>query len=72
MAGGGFKSGHVHGATDEWGHHAVTNIVNHYDWHATLLHLFGLSHISLVFKRNGTDATLTDGQPARIVSDLLA
>ena len=72
MAGGGFKQGHVHGATDEWGHHAVTDIVNHYDWHATLLHLFGLSHNSLVFKRNGIDATLTDGQPARIVSDLLA
>ena len=72
MAGGGFKGGHVHGETDEWGHHAIKDVVNHYDWHATLLHLFGLEHDKLVFKRNGTDATLTDGQPAKVVSGLLA
>jgi hypothetical protein len=72
MAGGGFKGGHVHGETDEWGHHAVKDVVNHYDWHATLLHLFGLEHEKLVFKRGGTDATLTDGQPAKVVEGLLA
>ena len=72
MAGGGFKGGHVQGETDEWGHHAVKDIVHHYDWHATLLHLFGLDHTKLIFKRNGTDATLIDGQPARIVSEMLA
>jgi len=72
MAGGGFKGGHVQGETDEWGHEAVKDIVNHYDWHATLLHLFGLDHRKLVFKRNGLDASLTDRQPARIVSEMLA
>ncbi len=72
MAGGGFKGGHVQGETDEWGHEAVKDIVNHYDWHATLLHLFGLDHQKLVFKRNGLDASLIDGQPARIVSEMLA
>lgn len=72
MAGGGFKGGCVHGETDEWGHHAVKDIVNHYDWHATLLHLFGLQHDKLVFKRNGLDATLTDGQPAQVAHGLLA
>ena len=71
MAGGGFKGGHVHGETDEWGHHAVKDVVHHFDWHATLLHLFGLDPKKLVFKRNGTDASLLDGQPGRIVSELL-
>ena len=42
LAGGGFKGGYVHGETDEFGHKAVENVVNHYDYHATLLHLFGL------------------------------
>ncbi|MFM2003013.1 MAG: hypothetical protein RI963_2439 [Planctomycetota bacterium] len=42
LAGGGVKGGLTYGATDEFGHHAVENIVNHFDYHATLLHLFGL------------------------------
>lgn len=72
VAGGGFKRGHVHGETDEWGHRAVKDIVHHYDWHATLLHCFGLNHSQLVFKRNGTAATLTDSQGAQVVTGLLA
>jgi len=72
VAGGGFKAGHVHGETDEWGHHAVKDIVHHYDWHATLLHCFGLGHTQLSYKRNGTSATLTDGQAAQVVKGLLA
>ena len=72
VAGGGFKGGYAHGATDDFGHHAVENVVNHYDYHATLLHLFGLDHQRLVFKRNAREQTLTDGQPARIVKELLA
>ena len=72
LAGGGFKRGYVHGETDEFGHHAVEDVVNHYDYHATLLHLFGLDHTKLTFKRNGTDATLTDSQGARVVNEILA
>ena len=72
VAGGGFKGGHVHGETDEWGHHAVKDVVNHYDFHATLLHLFGLDHERLIYKRNGLELTLTDKQGARIVKELLA
>jgi hypothetical protein len=72
VAGGGFKQGHVHGETDEWGHHAVKDIVHHYDWHATLLHCFGLDHNQLVYKRNGTAATLTDSQGAQVITGLLA
>lgn len=42
MAGGGIKPGHVHGATDELGFHAVEH--RHYitDLHATVLHQLGL------------------------------
>lgn len=42
MAGAGIKKGHVHGATDELGYHALGE--GHYvtDLHATVLHLLGL------------------------------
>jgi hypothetical protein len=72
VAGGGFKRGHAHGSTDEFGHKAVENVVNHYDYHATLLHLFGLDRDKLSYKRNGQDQTIIDGQKARIVNELLA
>lgn len=72
LAGGGFKGGHIHGATDEWGHRAVENVVNHYDYHATLLHLFGLNHTQLTYKRAAQEQTLTDGQKARVVREILA
>ena len=72
VAGGGFKAGHVHGATDEFGHQAVRDVVNHYDYHATLLHLFGLDPAKLSFKRNGTDHTLVENPAARVVAELLA
>lgn len=71
LAGGGVKAGHVHGATDDFGHHAVADIVTHYDYHATLLHLFGLDHEQLVFKRATSEASLTDGQGAKIVQGIL-
>ena len=72
VAGGGFKAGYVHGATDEWGHHAVKNVVHHYDYHATLLHLFGIDHTQLAYKWSNREQTLTDNQPGRVVSELLA
>jgi uncharacterized protein (DUF1501 family) len=72
LAGGGFRAGHIHGATDEWGHHAVRDVVNHYDYHATLLRQFGLDHEQLVYKRSSREQSLTDGQPARVVEEILA
>jgi hypothetical protein len=72
LAGGGFKAGHVHGATDEVGHKAAEGRVTHSDYHATLLHLFGLDHQKLAFRRPNGDASLVDGQPARVVIELLA
>ncbi|MBD3675889.1 MAG: DUF1501 domain-containing protein [Planctomycetaceae bacterium] len=72
LAGGGFKGGGIYGATDEFGHKAVENVVNHYDYHATLLHLFGLDPERLTYIRNNQDQSLLDGQPGRIVREILA
>ena len=72
LAGGGIRNGLVYGETDDFGHKAVANIVNHYDYHATLLHLFGLDAERLNYPRPGSVGTLLDGQPGHIVTDLLA
>ena len=71
MAGGGMRGGTVYGGTDEVGHKAVDNPVSHSDYHATLLHLFGLDGEKLVFQRPNGKGSLIDGQPARIVYDIL-
>lgn len=72
LAGGGFKPGATYGETDEFGHHAVTDIVNHYDYHATLFRLLGLDAGGVTFKRNARESSLLDGQPGKVVSELLA
>ena len=72
MAGGGIRGGMTFGATDEWGHKAVQDVVTHHDYHATLLHLFGLDHTRLVYRRAGRELSLTDGKPARVVREILA
>ena len=71
FAGGGFKAGHTHGATDEFGHHAVDGTVTHHDLHATLLHLFGLDAEKLVYKRGGRELNILDGKPGKVVRELL-
>ena len=71
VAGGGFRGGMTYGESDEFGHHAVKDIVNHFDYHATLMHLFGLQAENLVFKRNGREASLVDGQGGRIIEEIL-
>lgn len=71
MAGGGFKAGLAYGETDELGHKAVKDIVSHHDYHATIMHLFGLDHEKVTFMRNGSAMKLTDNKGGRIVTDLL-
>lgn len=71
LAGGGVKAGHLHGETDEFGHKAIKDVVKHSDYHATLLHLFGLDATTLSFPRPGGVGTLLDGQAGRIVSEIL-
>lgn len=74
VAGGGFKAGHVHGATDEVGYKSVENRVSVHDLHATILHQLGLDHERLTFHHHGRDETLTDApvSNARVVAELLA
>ncbi len=60
IAGGGFRGGYVHGATDEVGYRAVQNIVRVADLHATLLHALGLDHTRLTYPHEGRDDSLTD------------
>lgn len=72
LAGGGIKPGMVYGATDDFGHRAVENIVTPNDYQATLMHLFGIDANQLVFQHNGQQQQLTAGRPARVVNDILA
>ena len=60
LAGGGVKGGVVHGSTDEFGMHAMENIADVHDFHATILHLAGIDHERLTFRHGGRDYRLTD------------
>lgn len=72
VAGGGFRRGHMHGATDEFSHHAVEGIVHHYDWLATVLHQFGLKHNDMRFRVGPREIRLVEHDEARVVQELLA
>jgi uncharacterized protein (DUF1501 family) len=74
LAGGGFKKGYVHGATDDFGYQSVTDVVRVHDLHATLLHALGLDHERLTYPHEGRDDTLTDTvvTNAQVVEQLLA
>lgn len=71
LAGGGVKPGLIYGATDEFGHKAVENVVNHFDYHATMMHLFGLAPDQLSIERPTGTGSLLDGQDGKIVWDIL-
>ncbi len=71
LAGGGVKGGLVHGATDELGHKAAEKVVTHHDYHATLLHLFGLSVDQVTFPRPTGNGSLMDGAEPKVVWDIL-
>jgi hypothetical protein len=60
LAGGGFKAGHVHGATDEFGYKAVEGRLSCQSLLATILHQLGLDHTRLGYHHNGREETLTD------------
>ncbi|MEZ5329949.1 MAG: DUF1501 domain-containing protein [Verrucomicrobiales bacterium] len=60
MAGAGCKPGIAYGQTDEIGFAAVQNRVNWHDFHATLLHQFGIDHTSLTYYHNGIERRLTN------------
>ncbi len=74
LAGGGFRGGFVHGATDEFGYKSVQDVVTVPELHATLLHALGLDHTRVTYPHDGRPDSLTD-EPvthARVVRRLLA
>lgn len=71
LAGGGIRAGMIHGATDEFGYHAVENKVSVPDLHATILHLLGLDHKKLTYRFMGRDMRLTDVS-GEIIKPILA
>jgi len=60
LAGGGFRRGYVHGATDEIGYRAVENTVSVPEMHATAFQLLGLDHKKVTFQHHGREESLTD------------
>ncbi|GMV95295.1 MAG: hypothetical protein AMXMBFR82_50730 [Candidatus Hydrogenedentota bacterium] len=60
MAGGGIKGGQVIGETDEIGWSIVKDPIHVNDFHATMLHLFGIDHERLTYRYQGRDFRLTD------------
>jgi hypothetical protein len=60
MMGAGIRGGISHGATDEFGRRAVTDVATVWDFYATVLHLLGFDHTRLTWRHNGFDRRLTD------------
>ncbi|MEZ6099636.1 MAG: DUF1501 domain-containing protein [Pirellulaceae bacterium] len=75
LAGGGVKSGYVHGQTDEYGYNVADSdgnaiqpnkheynpdAVHVHDLHATLLRLLGVDHEQLAYRYQGRRFRLTD------------
>ncbi len=71
MAGGGVKQGLSYGETDEFGYNIIKDPVHIHDFHATLLHLFGIDHEQLTYKYQGRRFRLTD-VAGNVVKDILA
>ena len=71
LAGGGIRGGQVIGSTDEIGWSITSDPVSINDFHATLLHLFGIDHLRLSKRFGGLDIRLTD-LGGQVVKKLLA
>ena len=71
MAGAGLRPGITYGETDEIGYKAARDILTWHDFHATMLHLFGIDHTALTFYHNGIERRLTNVH-GHVVKDILA
>jgi len=71
MAGGGVRSGHAYGTTDEVGLHAVEDRLHVHDVHSTILHLLGVDHRQLVYIHKGRPERI-DQNEGRVYSKLFA
>ena len=74
LAGGGFKGGYVHGATDDFGYKSVERVVTVHDLQATLLQALGLDHRKLQYPHEGRLDSLTDVEvtKAKVIPELLS
>ncbi len=73
MAGGGVKPGFNYGETDDIGWEPSRNPVHVNDFHATLLHLFGINHLKLTHRHGGADKRLTSlTRESKVIHDLLS
>jgi uncharacterized protein (DUF1501 family) len=59
-AGGGLRGGLTYGETDEIGWGVVRDPVDLHDFHATMLHQFGMDHLRFTHRFSGRDYRLTD------------
>lgn len=71
LAGGGVKSGIVYGKSDDIGATVAENPMHVHDFHATILHLFGLDHTRLTYRHAGRDFRLTDVY-GNVIQEILA
>lgn len=71
LAGGGVRPGMTFGETDPLGYSPVTRPVQLRDLHATILHLLGIDHQSLVFPFQGLQQKLTGVKPVRLIDEIL-
>jgi len=71
MAGAGIRPGMVYGETDELGYAVVRDPVHVRDFHATILHQFGIDHSRFSTKFQGLDYRLTGVEPAKPVHGLM-
>ena len=71
VAGGGFKGGVTHGATDDIGFFAVDGKTHVHDLHATILHQMGLDHERLTYRYSGRDFRVTDVE-GHVIKEVLA
>ena len=73
LAGGGIKGGVTHGESDQWGYKPLdrANPTECYDIHATILHLLGIDHERLTFRKDSIDRRLTDVH-GHVIKEILA
>ena len=70
MAGGGVKSGYIHGQTDDFSYNVVAGGVHIHDLQATLLHLLGIDHERFTYRYESRDYRLTD-IAGKVVKEIL-
>jgi hypothetical protein len=73
LSGGGIKGGVTHGQSDEWGYKPLDrdNPTEVYDIHATIMHLLGINHERLTFRKDSIDRRLTDVH-GKVIPEIIA